>query len=247
MKKINYLIILLILNSCEFTNSQEEEKEKEENYYVVQPHYEHLTFKKLEAAFAKEEHRFEFDRCEFKYNDKSFFIGDSYEEIIAVFGEPDEPPTYTFDKKSYSIHYEKLKIHFWFPANKHQLDGFNMRMTSNYDRVISSGNRNGHEDTPYTIIKFRKVPYHLDMTMNQFMKLSDLRHGSNLEHDHWSFYILNEEYCDTPIETSIGSKPSYETSLSGFGHMTTTEIGDFEPEITYPIFSFSFSLIEDEN
>lgn len=244
MKKVTIFLLILTFTSCVFTNDREKEEEK---MYTVQPNYEHETFKKLEAAFAREEHRFEFDRCEFKYNDQSFFIGDVYEKMLTIFGEPDEAPVYTIDNTSYSIHYERLKIHLWFNASNHIFDGFNITMTDSYDRLMSSGNRTGHEDTPYTILKFRNVPYHLDMTMNQFMRLSDLRHGKNLEHGRYHFYIPNEKSCDTPVTTSIGSKPSYETSLSGFGHMTTTEIGDFEPEITYPIFSFGFHLIEDDN
>ncbi len=227
-KKLSIITLLLSLVSCGFLGNDSKAQEG----YVVQPNYDHPKFKELDAAFAKQEHRFEIDRCEFTYNDQTFFIGDSYDKIIEIFGEPDEEPIYTFDKKSYSIEYKKLKLLFFFFANRSNLKTYS----------ISISNYKGHKNTPYKIIKFRKVPYHLDMTLNEFINLSDLQHGENLDHDTSAFYIMNEPKCLIPIDTEIGSTPGFE-SIGG-GHMTMR--GDFDPTTTKPIYSFVISLKEND-
>ncbi len=191
--------------------------------YIVTPHVAHPKFKALSAAFEKQEHRFEIDRCEFKYNGESFFIGDTKEKIIEVFGKPDEAPIFTFDEEVYSLVYDKLKITLRFIAELNTLRSITIRM-SNYK---------GHEDTPYKIIKFRKTPYHLDMNLNEFIELTDLEHGETLGHSLHSFSIINEIQCDNKFEinTSIGSTPIYH-SIGG-GHVTMR--GEFNPNSTGPI------------
>ncbi len=224
LKKLSICTLVLSLVSCGFLGNDSKAQEG----YVVQPNYDHPKFKELDAAFAKQEHRFEIDRCEFTYNDQAFFIGDSYDKIIEIFGEPDKEPVYTFDKKSYSIKYKKLKLFFRFLPLENTLKSFTLRM-SDYE---------GHKDTPYKIIKFRKVPYHLDMTLNEFIELSDLEHGENLRHSTTAFYIMNESKCDLEITSSILSIPGFE-SIGG-GHMTMR--GDFDPTTTKPIESLSVRL-----
>ncbi|WP_298956516.1 hypothetical protein [uncultured Nonlabens sp.] len=116
LKKISLSFLALSLTACNFLGdhskapepmeetSKEQATQKEDaEAYVVQPNYDHPKFKELDAAFKKQKHRFEIDRCEFKYNDQSFFIGDSYDKIVEIFGEPNKEPVYSFDKKIYSI------------------------------------------------------------------------------------------------------------------------------------------------
>ena len=196
-----------------------------EDGYIVEPNYEHPKFKELDAAFAKQDHRFEIDRCEFKYNEQSFFIGDSEEKIISILGEPDTRFTKTLDGKSYNLNYKKLKLWFVYADNK--VESFVLRM-SDYE---------GHKDTPYKIIKFRKVPYQLDMSLNEFIELSDLSHEKTLEHDTSAFYVKNEKECSSLISTEIGSTPNYHST--GGGHMTMR--GAFNPKSTGTIRSFVIS------
>lgn len=96
-----------------------------------------------------------------------------------------------------------------------------------------------HDDTLFDIILFREIPYQLDMTLNEFMELSDLCHH-NLKRTRHSFFMFQKE-CpptkDTRIYTSIGSSAVYE--IEGGSHMTWT--GDFDPNTSYPIKSLSFS------
>ncbi|WP_298955800.1 hypothetical protein [uncultured Nonlabens sp.] len=98
---------------------------------------------------------------------------------------------------------------------------------------------NGYQNTRYKIVKFRKVPYHLEMNLNEFMELSNMEHGINLRHDTSAFYFINEKKCDkTQAAVGIGSTPNYENI--GGGHMTIR--GEFDPKTTGPIKSLGISL-----
>ena len=241
LKKSFLIVMLLSLTACNFLGDHSkapepmEETLKEQatqkvdaKAYVVQPNYDHPKFKELDAAFAKQKHRFEIDRCEFKYNDQSFFIGDSEQKVITALGEPELRHTETLDGESYALEYKKLKLLLWFQFKNNQVESFVLRM-SDYD---------GHQNTPYKIVKFRKVPYHLDMTLNNFMELSDMNH-TNVGHNSSVFNFINEKKCEGyNISTEIGSTPAY--SNIGGGHMTIR--GDFNPKSTGPIRSFITSL-----
>ncbi len=198
--------------------------------YIVTPHVAHPQFKALSAAFETQEHRFEIDRCAFKYNGTSFFIGDTEEKIIEIFGEPNSKIN-TLKGESYVFEYKKLKVEIWFNNNNNTVKSIGLLM-SNYE---------GHENTPYKVVTFRKTPYHLDMTLNEFLELSDLNHETNLGHTLHSFYIKNEKKCSSiPIKTSIGSTPSYNTI--GGGHITMK--GDFDTKYSKPIRNIGMSLIK---
>ncbi len=195
--------------------------------YIVKPNYEHPKFKALDEAFAKQEHRFEIDRCEFKYNDQAFFIGDTMEKIIEIFGEPDGRKIKSLDETATTFVYEQLKFRATFSTS-------NKTLKSYVQFLIDYG---GHDGIPYNIIKFRKAPYQLDMKLNDFMELTDLQHDKSLGHDYSAFYIEGEKKCNENknIGTEIASEPSFETTVIGGGHMIITEDGDFRPELTGPI------------
>ncbi len=246
MQHIKYLILsTLVLNmlSCGFLEDKTKDNEAmavtvqdttaqnvPTDGYIVTPHVAHPKFKALSAAFETQEHRFEIDRCEFKYNGKSFFFKETYDDIIKIFGKPNEAPIYTFDEELYSIKYKELKLTVVFTSGTNSFMALSLRV-SDYK---------GHEDTPYKIVMFRKTPYHLDMTLNEFMELSDLQHGSTLKHDTAAFYIINEQICDSKLKTGtgIGSTPNYHST--GVGHVTIR--GEFNPESTGPIKNFSIGL-----
>ena len=101
----------------------------------------------------------------------------------------------------------------------------------------------GKTKTLFDVILFRKVPYQLDMTLNEFMELSNLSHKKLRRTGgfHRSFFMFQEE-CppteETRIYTAIDSYASYE--IEGIGHMTWT--GDFDPTESSPIESLSFYL-----
>ncbi len=98
LKKLSITTVILSMVSCSFFTNPFKAQNTEEGY-VVQPNYDHPKFKALDVAFAKQEHRFEIDRCEFKYNNQTFFIGDSYDKIIEIFGKPDKESIYTLNRK----------------------------------------------------------------------------------------------------------------------------------------------------
>ncbi|WP_298956513.1 hypothetical protein [uncultured Nonlabens sp.] len=244
LKKISLSFLALSLTACNFlgdhskapepmeeTSKKQATQKEDAEAYVVQPNYDHPKFKELDAAFKKQKHRFEIDRCEFKYNDQSIFIGDSYDKIIEIFGKPDEKPVFTSDKISYSIEYSSIKLFIRFFSNTNKLKSFTLRL-SDYEEP---------KNIPYEIIKFRKVPYKEDMTLNDFTELCDLNHNKTLGHDLNTFNIINEKVCESVIEsidTAIGSQPSYKTI--GGGHMTLR--GDFDPTSTGPIEYLSISI-----
>ena len=125
LKKGILASILLSIISCNFlSNDSQTQNNIEANQkdgYIVQPNYDHPKFKELDRDFTKQEHRFEIDRCEFKYNDQAFFIGDSYDKIIEIFGKPDDELVFTPNKKSYSIRYADIKLFFRFIPSDNSL------------------------------------------------------------------------------------------------------------------------------
>ena len=207
--------------------------ETDEIGYVVQPNYDHPKFKELSAAFDKEAHRFEIDACEFKYNDQSFFIGDSMAKIIEIFGEPDEEPQYSLDESAYYLTFNSVKLYMWFAATKNSVRSVKFRFSDKIDDIIA----------PFSTVKFRKIPYKLDMTLNEFMELSDMNHN-NVGHNSTTFYIENEKECKNAyglsVDTEIGSIPAYNNV--GGGHLTIR--GDFDEKVTGSINNITVSLEE---
>lgn len=240
--------------------------------YNITPNTKHPKFKSLVEEFKRQEHRFEFDICEYKYNNQSFFIGDSPKKIVAIFGNPDEKNERTcyrivgrpfgichekgdnkemlqfkqeygdsiLSKKNYlTYEYKNLKIRLSFEGSNNKdygLDNFGIGLSK--ENLFTY--KFGESETLFNVILFRKIPYQLDMTLNQFMELSDLSH-SKLRRNHHSFYFFQEEcspYEDRRIYTSINSRAAYDTK--GGGHMTWR--GDFDPNTTYPIETLSFYL-----
>ncbi len=242
--------------------------------YTITAKTRHPKFKPLVNQFKQQQHRFEFDTCEYKYNDQSFFFGDTPEKILSIFGEPDEKDErthYQFGnsdrylskddaeeieqlKKDYgdSLHilestlyyyYNSLKIGISFEEihnNGYEFKSFRISMSGDSYRYEY---KYGKTETLYDVILFRKVPYQLDMTLNEFMELSNLSHKKLRKTGgfHRSFFMFQEE-CppteETRIYTAIDSYASYETE--GGGHMTWT--GDFDPNESSTIESLSFYL-----
>ncbi len=244
MQHIKHLILsTLVLNmlSCGFLEDKTKDNEAmavtvqdttaqnaPADGYIVTPHVAHPKFKALSAAFETQEHRFEIDRCAFKYNGKSFFIGDTEEKIIKIFGKPDKKFLKP-EKDRYFLKFSKLKLKLWFSKKSFKIISLSLNLN---DDEMS-------EELPYKILKFRGVPYQLDMTLNEFIELSDLEHSETLDHTLYSFYIKNEKKClSIPVKTSIASKPAYDAI--GSGHITMR--GDFDPKYSYPIEGFYITL-----
>ncbi|WP_025743286.1 hypothetical protein [Aquimarina pacifica] len=225
--------------------------------YKVTANTKHPKFKPLVNKFNQQKHRFEFDICEYKYNSNSFFFGDSPEKIISIFGKPDgkdERTIYNYDKflrrkdsdtTKKALHYEyknlKLSISFKKLHNKgYELSSLNIAMSKDDYQLAY---KYGKTQTLFDVVLFRKVPYQLNMTLNEFMELSNLSHKKLRRTGgfHRSFFMFQEE-CppteETRIYTGIDSYASYETE--GGGHMTWT--GNFDPTKSSTIESLSFYL-----
>ena len=83
------------------------------------------------------------------------------------------------------------------------------------------------------------------MTLNEFMQLSDLNHNK-LKHNSAAFYMRKKCLSSKTscIYTSISAKPNFNNTTIGSGHMTVTEIGEFNPEVTGNIERFSIIIEE---
>ncbi len=209
-------------NKNKATKSQPEVQKNMNDYidsYDIIPNMTHPKLKLLSSAFKKQEHRFEIDRCAFKYNGKSFFIGDTMEKIKSIFGAPDSPHVPTQNIKTVRIQYKELKILFKFSESDKKLKAFKISFTNQYDGLLPK----------FNIILFHNVPYALSMTLNEFMELSNLDHNK-LRHNIAAFYIRQKKCFPTNSEytiyTSLDSEPIY-NSVGG-GHITMR--GDFKPE-----------------
>lgn len=227
-------IVSLLLTSSIFLVKNDRKKTKEKkadtqgniddytDAYAITPKKDLPKFKELEAAFEQQVHRFEIEKCQFKYNEQPFFMGDSPGKIIQIFGVPNrkvesEPQNFIlFD-------YKELQVEIKFSYLKREMTSFLLKMAG-YDDV-----KNKHID----IIKFRQIPYQLGMKLNDFMALSNLTHDK-LRRDSFHFFMLQKECPPSETEriyTNIGSSPAYE--VEGGGHLTWT--GDFNPNKSYSI------------
>ncbi len=215
-------------------DSHQETSEKIDDYtdtYTIMPKYGDPKFKELITQFNKQEHRFEIDTCEFKYNDQSFFIGDSPEKIISIFGEPDGGIIESIDKTVVSYVYQNLLLTIRFSIDENKMVYYLLRMRDN----------NGDKNKLYDIIKFRKIPYKMDMELNDFMILSNLTH-SMLKRTKSSFYMIQKECSpkdNSRIKTVIGSYPAFESK--GTGHLTYR--GNFDPNTSDIIKAIDVSLV----
>ncbi|TCI94794.1 hypothetical protein [Tenacibaculum sp. M341] len=190
---------------------------------------------KITAIFGEPDERRESTRYEF---------GDSYryinkdetkrlEELKQTYGD-----SLFLKEHSLRFEYTSLKIDVSFkrlPNKEYQLRSFSIAM-SEEDRFYKSKYKEAK--TLFDVIVFRGVPYQLDMTLNEFMELSDLSHYE-LRRRSRSFFMFQKE-CpptkDSRIYTSINSRAVYK--VEGGGHLTWT--GDFDPHTTYPIKGLSF-------
>ncbi|SDF00578.1 hypothetical protein [Cellulophaga baltica] len=243
-KKIKLLItiaLIISLTACNFLNSNLKEKDvstdaskksnaEEKNIVndsddlTITPKYDDPRYKELMTQFEKQEHRFEIDVCEFKYNGKSFFIGDSYEKILSIFGEHKDELFLSKKHSKSSFNYDDIKVRFRQSEPEKKLIVLDLAL----DRRFT-----GDVAPPFEIILIRQIPYKLGNSLNEFMDLSDLNHDK-LKHTHHSFY-LEPEKCflnkNDKILTTVHSNPVYKNI--GGGHMTIR--GAFDPESTGPI------------
>ena len=227
-KQFSLLSIVLCFISCNFstkeTNAQEMKKDDSiktetiDDYtddYTITPNIEHPKFKVLSEAFTKQKHRFEIDACEFKYNGQSFFIGDSMEKIVKIFGEPHEEMIETSDG-NFNTTYLKNKVSLRFDSSKEKLISFLLWLN-----ITEATN------DLFPIIFFRGVPHELNMSLNEFLELSDLNHDK-LKRTTTNFFMLQRECPQSKssrVYTSIDSSPSFDSK--GGGHLTLR--GSFDP------------------
>ncbi len=255
--KIYFLITFLCITfgSCGFLDGAKEEKEVSDaiersnnkdvmkdnatntqetiddytDTYTITPDYDSPRFKELITQFNKQDHRFEIDTCEFKYNDQSFFIGDSPEKIISIFGEPDGGVIKSLDGSVETYNYEHFKFKLRFSLPQKKLVNYWLFFKDYEGKNIL-----------FDVIIFRNIPYHLDMKLNDFLELSDLDH-TKLRRRSRSFFMFQKECPSNDFQrifTSIGSEAVYESE--GVGHLTYT--GDFDPNTSSEIRSLSVSL-----
>ncbi|MBU2998077.1 hypothetical protein KO500_16670 [Cellulophaga baltica] len=241
-------VIIISLSACNFLSSNSRKKaastddskqlNSEEKNIVnnsddltITPKYDEPRYKELMTQFEKQEHRFEIDACEFKYNGKSFFIGDSYEKILSIFGGHEDELFLSKKHSKSSFNYDDIKLRFRQSEPEKKLIVLDLAL----DRRFT-----GDVAPPFEIILLRKIPYKLGNSLNEFMDLSDLNHDK-LKHTHHSFYF-EQEKC-TPnkngrISTTVHSNPIYKNI--GGGHMTIR--GAFDPESTGPIRNLTVRL-----
>ena len=210
------------------TNQEKETIDDYTDTYKIIPNYKLPIFKELVMKFNTQEHRFEINTCEFKYNGKSFFIGDSVDSITAIFGEPQGEITKSGDETSFYYDYNNLNISMRFSTSKKNLEVFNINLRDYDDKHIS----------PFDILLFHKVPYYYKMKLNTFLALSDLDH-TKLRHSRFSFVVRPKECApnkDSRISHYILSRPVYATN--GGGHLTYS--GEFNPKESNVINGFEF-------
>jgi len=58
--------------------------------FSIKPNYKNSKFDSLITAFNNQKDRFKFNKCDFSYNDKSFFLEDEIDKITSILGEPDK-------------------------------------------------------------------------------------------------------------------------------------------------------------
>jgi hypothetical protein len=58
--------------------------------FSIKPNHKNSKFDSLITAFNNQKDRFKFNKCDFSYNNKSFFLADEIDKVTSVLGEPDK-------------------------------------------------------------------------------------------------------------------------------------------------------------
>lgn len=284
MKKVLLIVLCLLYNSCDFVGSWLDEKQvemekerKEElekrtiDYYTsnltIVPNKTDTKFNILSKEFRDQKHRFEFNICEYKYNNQLFFIGDSPEKMVSIFGEPDEKSLertrheyakgkYIYLTKEELSKQKELEENIDESLNKTKLKFFRytyknlgLRMSfesidnksyvlSSFNIKLSDYNHETHKyeysNSLFDMILFRGIPYKFNMTIGEFRKLTNVKNNRDFRSILQKECPVNNDYR---IHSTLYSEHYYESA--GGGHLTYT--GAYNPNISYPIKSISFS------
>lgn len=178
------------------------------------------------TEFHKQDHRFEFNNCIIKYNDKEFDLNTSIDTIIEILGPFDRRIATNKDRTSYSWIDNKITI-FEENASK-KLTAFAVDLFLMDMLDIQT------EKTDFYIL-IDGIPLDSKITMGEFI--------ANSTYDLKDFYIDNHSYkhiktqCNIPIKYFFLTDVDF--SRTGAGHLTIQDGPDFSQ--TYPVKSFQVS------
>ncbi len=199
------LIILFLITSCNM-KSQQNRASKAKNTPEVSA---------LIEKFNKQEHRLEINDCEVVYNGKSFFLGNTLDEVEAILGSKHN------SNYGYAYAWHKIGLQVLKKKESSEIDGVNIYIYiyEGFDDIKPNIN----------IVLVNGVPLTKEMNFGKFIE------NSTYEFDDFSIhrsFNLNIEECDsqkTVIE--FDSNPIF--NYSGGGHLQIR--GDFNPKETSPV------------
>lgn len=183
--------------------------------------------KALLEKFDKQEHRLEINDCEIIYNDKSFFLGNTLEEIESILGRKYNSNYY------YAYSWNDINIELLKEKNNQRIDNISIYISEGYKDVMKPNSN---------IILVNGVPLTKEMLFGDFLNNSNYSFDDFYIDNH-SFY-LKPENCDLKnIKINFDSQPFYH--YSGSGHMRTR--GDFDDSQTNLINTISIFQYDDED
>lgn len=195
-----YTFFLVVLYSCESKSQTTVMGSKAKDTQKVQA---------LLEKFNQQEHRLEVNDCEIVYNGKSFFLGNTMEEVEAILGSYDY-------KNGFAHSWKNINLKAITKIESTEIENIYIYISEGYKEIIKPNDN---------VVLINGIPLIKDM------EFKDLVESSQYTYD--DFYItfdayeLRPERCDVEnLYIYFDSKPMYD--YIGSGHMRLR--GDFNPD-----------------
>ncbi len=211
---------------------EEIEKKNIDDYiteFNIKPNHKNSKFNNLITEFNNQKNRLEFNDCEFSYNDKSFFLKDTPEQIIFVFGNPDKT------RKTVTYRYPEGTIKCFdnsFSKGKLSFQIYDYPDKKNYGNVLWNEH---YENTPFKELLKLDQKELKELQQKQLAKLK-AKYGD-------SFIKVSDEIKFTYKALRIKpifhrSKNSEKYSLTDLNIELTPYIHSGDPDVPYKIIMF---------
>ena len=159
--------------------------------FSIKPNHKNSKFNSLITAFNNQKDRFKFNKCDFSYNDKIFFLEEEIDKVTSILDEPDK----FYKTVTYSYPNGRIKIFDRSFTKREYITGKGYIYEKRIDLSI-------YEYPDSTKYGNRIIDKELNESIPAFNELKKLRKNELSK--------LQEKYKDSLIETSDEIQLTYE-------------------------------------
>lgn len=211
---------------------KEFENKKIEDYiteFNIEPNNQNPDLNTLILEFDNQKHRFKFNKCGFSYNDKNFFLKDTPEQIISVFGNPDET------RKTVTYRYPEGRIKCFensFSKGKLSFEIYDYPDKENYGNVLWNKH---YKNTPFKELLKLDQKELKKLQQKQLAKLQ-AKYGDSLIKVSDEIKLTYKAFRITP--TFHKPKNSGKYLLNDLNIELTPYVHSGDPDVPYKIIMF---------